>query len=77
MYTPNDLTRRFIALASGASALALVLCLSALHDTMPSEAGAFASSGGVVADAAPAAALTNSADVYAGPAVSELSATAQ
>lgn len=77
MQTTKDLTRRLVAFASGAGALALVMCLSALNDTMPDEASAFAVSGGVVADAAPAAAASDKADVYAGPAVNELAATAQ
>jgi len=76
MHTPTDLTRRFIAIAAGSGVLALVLCLTPmLSDTAP-DAGAFAASGGLVADTVPAA-PAGDAGIYAGPATNESAATTQ
>jgi hypothetical protein len=76
MQSSNDLTRRFIAIAAGSGVLALVLCLTPmLSDTAP-DAGAFAASGGLVADTAPAA-PAGDAGIYAGPATNESGATTQ
>jgi len=76
MQTSNDLTRRFIAIAAGSGVLALVLCLTPMLGTGAPDAGAFAASGGLVADTAPAAPASD-AGIYAGPAANESAATTQ